>query len=92
MASFPKRMPTNSILKLITFPPPPTQFKPTFTPDNIRKAPAISLRNQARIRKTCKMAGLDPVTVVGLPPEPEKKPLRVKLPMGSKKIITQYER
>ncbi|KAI9136598.1 hypothetical protein BKA69DRAFT_1103238 [Paraphysoderma sedebokerense] len=42
--------------------------------------PKVSLRTQADLRKTAVLLGLDPVSDIGLPSLPEKKPLRVKLP------------
>ncbi|KAJ3217159.1 hypothetical protein HDU67_008379 [Dinochytrium kinnereticum] len=93
--SIPKRMPTDWVLKQIAFPPPPSSFAPFRTLDGEMRSPRISQRNQARIRKACLLAGLDPVKVVGLPPADiaaEAKKSVYKMPKGSKKEMQKFER
>ncbi|KAJ3195343.1 hypothetical protein HK101_000455 [Irineochytrium annulatum] len=65
--SIPARMPTDYILKQIAFPPPQSHFHAFTTIDGSIRPPLISYRNQWRIRKACALAGLDPVTAVGVP-------------------------
>ncbi|CAG8729056.1 10480_t:CDS:2, partial [Dentiscutata heterogama] len=69
----------------------PSDFKPTFKYINLWgkarwKAPKVSSRKLADMRKNCEYLGVDP-TSIGLPPKPEKKPPRSKPRKGAK-----YER
>ncbi|KAJ3114041.1 hypothetical protein HDU96_002629 [Phlyctochytrium bullatum] len=89
--SIPKRMPTDWVLKHIAFPPPPSHFAPQRTLDGELRPPRISIRNQARIRKACVMAGLDPHEVVGLPVK-ETTEKEYKMPKGNKREIKKVER
>ncbi|TPX58701.1 hypothetical protein PhCBS80983_g02926 [Powellomyces hirtus] len=90
-AKFPSRMPTAHILKQIAFPPPPTAFQPTVLLDGSVRAPQISIRDQGRIRKACRMAGLDAAVAVGLPFE-EVKFKKAVQPKGNIKEIKLYEK
>ncbi|RKO90059.1 hypothetical protein BDK51DRAFT_26925 [Blyttiomyces helicus] len=76
---WPRFMPDDWILKQIAF-PNPAAFRPRAT-------------DQAEIRHVCKMAGIDPVAYVGLPPEVE---VVKALPNGPPKVATReikrYER
>ncbi|KAI8813006.1 hypothetical protein BJ742DRAFT_673099 [Cladochytrium replicatum] len=65
---FGKQMPTNWVMKQIAFPPPRADFRPqpSFLHMNKLQPPRISFRNQARIRRTCMVAGVDPASI-GLP-------------------------
>ncbi|KAI9366010.1 hypothetical protein DFJ73DRAFT_792189 [Zopfochytrium polystomum] len=71
----PKAMPKDWVLKQIAFPPAKEAFTPALSLDGQRLLkPDISYRNQARIRKACILAGLDPKEVVGLPdPIPKRQ-------------------
>ncbi|KAI8813904.1 hypothetical protein BJ742DRAFT_787847 [Cladochytrium replicatum] len=61
-------MPTNWVMKQIGLPPPKADFRPqpSFLHMNKLQPPRISLRKQARIRRTCIVAGVDPASI-GLP-------------------------
>ncbi|KAI9205366.1 uncharacterized protein BJ171DRAFT_441565 [Polychytrium aggregatum] len=87
---FPKKMPTNWVLKQIALPPPADKFHPTTFFDGRPRPPKISLKQQERIREACWMAGLDPVKTVGLPEVSEEK--TVQLPRGSQHEVDRYER
>ncbi|CAG8688958.1 11320_t:CDS:2, partial [Scutellospora calospora] len=68
-----------------------SDFKPTFKYINLWgkakwKAPKVSKRKLADMRKNCEYLGVDPNSI-GLPPKPEKKPPRNKPRKGAK-----YER
>ena len=65
----PKKMPNNWILKQIAFPPPKEDFFSRTGRLGKLLPPRISLEEQQQIRLTCKLAGIDPVKVVGLPAE-----------------------
>ncbi|KAJ3094763.1 hypothetical protein HDU97_007623 [Phlyctochytrium planicorne] len=81
--SIPKRMPTDWVLKQIAFPPPPSAFTVFKTLDGELRPPRISVRNQARIRKACLLAGLDAKGIVGLP-DPVRKGKNVEASDASK--------
>ncbi|CAG8693516.1 8064_t:CDS:2 [Cetraspora pellucida] len=66
----------------------PSDFKPTFKNINLWgkakwKAPKVSRRKLADMRKNCEYLGIDPNSI-GLPPKPEKKPPRNKPRKGAK--------
>ncbi|KAJ3413520.1 hypothetical protein HDV05_007903 [Chytridiales sp. JEL 0842] len=84
-------MPTDWVLKQIAFAPPPSAFQPYTTPNGDLRPPAISVRNQARIRKACLLADLDPTLVVGLP-EKEDGNVRYKLKKGDGREIKAFKR
>ncbi|KND04918.1 uncharacterized protein SPPG_00609 [Spizellomyces punctatus DAOM BR117] len=92
-ARFPSRMPTDHILKQIAFPPPPAAFRETISLDGSVRPPRIGIREQGRIRKACRMAGLDSVANLGLPAEVggifKAKAVQ---PKGTKKELEQYNR
>jgi hypothetical protein len=95
---FPKEMPNATVLRYIAFPPPPSYFLPFKTQSGKVLPPRISLSMQNRIRETCKIAGVDPVKVVGLPSEPCKQdlfdclPESFFLPKGYKEELQKYQR
>ncbi|KAI8822181.1 uncharacterized protein EV422DRAFT_525970 [Fimicolochytrium jonesii] len=89
-AKFPSRMPTSYVLKQIAAPPPAAAYHPTTLLDGKVRPPRISYRDQGRIRKACRMAGIDPASI-GLPPEVVTYPA-VKQPKGSEKEVKKYTR
>ena len=82
---------SREIIKLASTMHPTQDFLPRFF-NGYWRSPRFSLRRQADIRKCAIMLGRDPVLDVGLPPLPEKKPLRVKPPKGTKMERTYEER
>ncbi|KAI8585737.1 hypothetical protein BDZ88DRAFT_502034 [Geranomyces variabilis] len=91
-AKFPSRMPTAYILKQIAHPPPPAAFQPQLLLDGSTRPPQISVRDQGRIRKACRMAGIDSLAAVGVPAEEIaylKKPAQ---PKGNVKEIKAYQK
>ncbi|KAJ3286635.1 hypothetical protein HK104_008930 [Borealophlyctis nickersoniae] len=88
---FPKRMPTNWVLKQISFPPPKSWFEPSVTLDGRTRPPKISGGNQHRIREACLMAGLPPEETVGLPPFQFEEKIDP-VPRGSHRVVEKYER
>jgi hypothetical protein len=87
----PKRFANNYILKLISFPPQKEDFLPLVV-NGKQVPPKISLEIQKRIRDTCRLAGIDAETVVGLPPLPEIKMPKHYLAKGSKREIEKVKR
>ncbi|RUS17984.1 hypothetical protein BC937DRAFT_89285 [Endogone sp. FLAS-F59071] len=76
------------VLKSIAKPHPPRIFLPRvvvneFTGKSRWHPPAISLRRQANMRKACLLEGVAPESI-GMPPLPDKKPLRIKPPKLAK--------
>ncbi|KAJ1545317.1 hypothetical protein HK405_008008, partial [Cladochytrium tenue] len=76
----PPQMPSDWVLKQIAFPPPRAAFAGAGSSSaadapRARIRASISFRNQARIRQACELAGLDPATVVDLPPPMPKRQL-----------------
>jgi hypothetical protein len=66
-------MPNIWLLKQIAFPPPKSYFRRYTNVMGRKSNPLISRGLQREIRKVCIMAGLDPVTTVGLPGIPPKR-------------------
>ncbi|KAI9102707.1 hypothetical protein DFS34DRAFT_610210 [Phlyctochytrium arcticum] len=90
-ARFPSRMPTDYILKQIAFPPPAAALRPITALDGTVRQPRISGRDQWRIHKACRMAGLDAVEVVGLQPEVANT-VKYTMPKGYNREIEKYTR
>ncbi|KAJ3155264.1 hypothetical protein HDU86_004354 [Geranomyces michiganensis] len=90
-AKFPSRMPTAYILKQIAFPPPPSAFQPSVLLDGSIRPPQISIRDQGRIRKACRMAGLDALATVGVPAE-QITYKKAAQPKGSAKEVKAYQK
>ncbi|RUP43151.1 hypothetical protein BC936DRAFT_137541 [Jimgerdemannia flammicorona] len=84
------------VLKSIATPHPPEIFKPKIVINQLTgnthwHPPKYSLRRQADMRKACILSGKDPESI-GLPPLPEKKPLRTKPPKLAKHVRMAPER
>lgn len=72
------------VLESIAKPHPPHIFLPRVVVNELTGKsrwyePGISLRRQANMRKACLFQGIAPESI-GMPPLPDKKPLRIKPP------------
>jgi hypothetical protein len=90
---FAKQMTNNTVLKMISFPPPKEYFLPFVTTDGKILPPRVSYQFQWRIRRACEAAKIDAEKVVGLPPLPKESlfPKQL-LQKGSQRPIEKAKR
>lgn len=82
---------SKQVMKLIAVKHPSSNFVPQFI-NGFWRSSKYSLRRQADMRKAAILTGKDPINDVGLPPVPEKQPLRIKPPKGTKAQRTYQQR
>ncbi|KAJ3243275.1 hypothetical protein HDU78_000663 [Chytriomyces hyalinus] len=99
--SLPARMPPPSVLRYIAFPPSPSGLLPTVSIDGEKRPPRIPFRMQARIKKACVLADIDPKIILpnlaaaANTPRSDSvasAPSTFKIPKGNKREIKSVER